>query len=126
MKVIHKRYQVGNLVQDWTGEDLIVEEVKRDGLSVRYNNGNVLFLEWHDLSPCPITKNSMMSIGFDVVGERVNTFHTELSMTSLIRGKFYNAKGYLYEDRSLWTFHGVSVLYIHQIQNIMSIIDPEL
>lgn len=126
MAEVNKRYQLENIVQDWTGEIVVVKEVRQTGLLVKYANDSEVFLEWRDLEPVLIRKNTMIDLGFSVVGEKVNPFHIELSMATMIRGKFYNAKGYLYDDRSLWTFHGVSVLYIHQVQNIMSIIDPTI
>lgn len=102
----------------------MVVEINQKGILAEYADNQTYFLEWHDMKPLEITVQLMKEMGFTVAREKDNPYHKEIGMSILLGGKFYNSRGIIYNDRSIWTFNSTTLLYIHQIQNIVSIIDP--
>lgn len=102
----------------------MVVEINQKGILAEYANNQTYFLEWHDMKPLEITVQLMKEMGFTVAREKDNPYHKEIGMSILLGGKFYNSRGIIYNDRSIWTFNSTTLLYLHQIQNIISIIDP--
>jgi hypothetical protein len=121
-----KRYQLGNYIQDWQKKIAMVVEINQKGILAEYANNQTYFLEWHDMKPLEITVQLMKEMGFTVAREKDNPYHKEIGMSILLGGKFYNSRGIIYSDRSIWTFNSTTLLYVHQVQNIISIIDPNI
>ena len=119
-----KAYQLGNYIQDWQKKIAMVVEINQKGVLAEYADTQTYFLEWHDLKPIEIKIPIMIEMGFSIAREKDNPYHKEVGMSILLGGKFYNARGIVYDDKSIWVFNSVTVLYVHQIQNIISIIDP--
>ena len=121
-----KTYQLGNYIQDWQKKIAMVVEINQKGILAEYADNQPYFLEWHDMKPLEVTVQLMKEMGFSVAREKDNPYHKEIGMSILLGGKFYNSRGIIYNDRSIWTFNSTTLLYIHQIQNIVSIIDPNI
>ena len=119
-----KAYQLGNYIQDWQKKIAMVVEINQKGVLAEYADKQTYFLEWHDLKPLEIKIPIMIEMGFSIAREKDNPYHKEIGMSILLGGRFYNARGIVYDNRSIWVFNSVTTLYIHQIQNIISIIDP--
>lgn len=119
-----KRYQLGNYVQDWQKKIAMVVEINQKGILAEYSDNQTYFLEWHDTKPIEITIPIMEEMGFTVAREKDNQYHKEIGMSILLGGKFYNSRGIIYNDNSIWTFSNTTVLYVHQIQNLISIVSP--
>lgn len=119
-----KAYQIGNYIQDWQKKIAMVVEINQKGILAEYADNQTYFLEWHDLKPIEIKIPIMVEMGFSIAREKDNPYHKEIGMSILLGGKFYNARGIVYENKSIWVFNSVSLLYIHQVQNIISIIYP--
>lgn len=120
-----KAYQLGNYIQDWQKKIAMVVEINQKGVLAEYADNQTYFLEWHDLKPLEIKIPILIEMGFSIAREKDNTYHKEIGMSILLGGKFYNSRGIIYDDRSIWVFNSVTVLYIHQVQNIVSIIYPD-
>ena len=104
----------------------MVVEINQKGILAEYADSQTYFLEWHDMKPLEITVQLMKEMGFTLAREKDNPYHKEIGMSIILGGKFYNSRGIIYNDRSIWTFNSTTLLYIHQIQNIVSIIDPNI
>lgn len=121
-----KRYQLGNYIQDWQKKIAMVVEINQKGILAEYADSQTYFLEWHDMKPLEITVQLMKEMGFTLAREKDNPYHKEIGMSIILGGKFYNSRGIIYNDRSIWTFNSTTLIYIHQIQNIIYIIDPNI
>jgi hypothetical protein len=119
-----KAYQLGNYIKDWQKKVAMIIEIDQKGVLAEYLDNKTYKLEWHDFKPIEISVPLMVEIGFSVVKEKDNPYHKDVSMTTVLNGKFYNARGVLYKGNSIWTFNNITVIYLHQVQNIISIIDP--
>lgn len=119
-----KAYQIGNYIQDWQKKIAMVVEINQKGVLAEYADDQAYFLEWHDVKPLEIKIPIMVEMGFSIAREKDNPYHKEIGMSILLGGKFYNARGIVYENRSIWVFNNVTLLYVHQVQNIISIVDP--
>jgi hypothetical protein len=65
-------------------------------------------------------------MGFETIKEKENPYHRDISLVIRVNGKFYNIRGIVYDDKSIWVFQGITILYIHQLQNIIGIIEPTI
>ena len=126
MGAANKRYQLDNYVKDWGGRIVKIVELDHKNIVVDYGEDNHATLEWHDIFPIPIKVNLLIQMGFSLLEEKRNPYHVKYSMSIIILGRHYNATGIEYDNKSLWTFSNTSVLYIHQLQNIMAIINPAI
>lgn len=117
-------YQLGNYVVDWKKNigEIIKMDMEEVVLKCKVNTSN--FVKWNDFSPIPITVDIMKALGFSIVEQKENPYHRKYSMAIMLNGRFYNAIGIVYEDKSIWSFNSITLLYIHQVQNIISIISP--
>jgi hypothetical protein len=121
----NKRYQLGNYIQDWRKNVAMVKEIDQKGILASYYDDHISHhLEWHDFSPLEIRVDLLEEMEFVLIKRKQNMYHQDISMAINLNGKFYNARGIIYEDNNIWTFQSITVLYIHQIQNIISIIEP--
>ena len=121
----NKRYQLGNYIQDWRKNVATIKEIDQKGIMALYAEDVSHYLEWHDFSPLEIKVDLLEQMGFAIVKKKQNMYHQDISMAINLNGKFYNTRGIIYEDKNIWTFQGITVLYVHQIQNIISIIEPK-
>ena len=124
MNLDKKRCQIGNHVKHWKGDVVSIEEIKKETVSIKFEDGTLQEVVWGDIKPLPITVDLLRQMGFEVVNTFKNPYHTKFSLSITIYGKHYNAHGIVYEDKNIWTFTTTTVLYINQIQNMLSIIDP--
>ena len=126
MPINNKRYQIGNYIQDWQKKIAVVKEVDQKGILAQYAEESTYNLEWHDFTPIDIKADLLQHMGFEIVKQKDNPYHKDISMAITVNRKFYNIRGILYEDKSIWVFQTITVLYIHQIQNILYIIEPTI
>jgi hypothetical protein len=119
-------YQIGNYIKDWDQRLAIVKEITQRGICSLYENSEQKEVPWQDVYPVIITVDLLKQVGFSVIKDKTNPYHRDVAMTGVINGKFYNCRGILYEDKSLWSLHNISVRYFHQIQNILYIIEPSI
>lgn len=126
MDASNKRYQLGNYVKDWGHRVVRIVGIDYKNLSVNYGEDNHATLEWHDIFPIPIKANLLVQMGFSLLEEKRNPYHVKYSMSIVILGRHYNATGIEYDNKSLWSFSNTSILYVHQLQNILSIINPAM
>ena len=126
MDMSNKRYQLDNYVKDWGHRVVKIVGLDHKKVTVDYGEDNQATLEWHDIFPIPIKVNLLVQMGFSLLEEKRNPYHVKYSMSTIILGRHYNATGIEYDNKSLWNFSNTSVLYIHQLQNIMSIINPAI
>ena len=124
MSTDNKRYELGNYVKDWGNRIVKVVGINYSNITVQYGGDEEATLEWHDISPIQIRVGLLKEMGFYLVEEKRNPYHVKYSMSIVLGGKYYNVTGIEYEDKSLWSFNSVSVIYIHQLQNLVSIIMP--
>ena len=82
------------------------------------------FVDWDKVRPIELTEDILLSIGFTYVLKREHEFHKMTSYEIRINGKFYYIRGFLVNDEYLWSFLGLTFRYLHQLQNILSIIEP--
>ena len=126
MSYVDKRFQVGNYAKDWTEKILRIVEIKEGGVTAQYANEERRDVPWQDIIPLPIREDLLDQIGFKTIKERLNPYHREVTVSSIINGRHYHMMGFLYEDKSLWTFNGMSLRYLHQVQNILYILEPTI
>lgn len=119
-----KAYQIGNYIQDWQKKIAMIVEINQKGVLAEYADDQTYFLEWHDMKPIEIKIPILIEMGFAIAKEKDNPYHKEIGMSILLGGKFYTTIGIIYDNKSIWVFNSVTLLYIHQIQNIISIIYP--
>jgi hypothetical protein len=124
MSIDNKRYELGNYAKDWGNRVVKILGINITNVLVEYEGEEEATLDWHDISPIQIRSGLLKEIGFSLIEEKRNPYHIRYSMSIILGGKYHNAIGIEYEDKSLWSFKNVSVLYIHQLQNLISIIMP--
>jgi hypothetical protein len=126
MPINNKRYQIGNYIQDWQKKIAMVKEIDQRGILAQYAEEATYKLEWHDITPLNIKVDLLHEMGFETIKQKENPYHRDLSLATRVNGKFYNIRGIVYDDKAIWVFQGITVLYVHQVQNILSIIEPTI
>lgn len=117
-------YQLGNYVIDWKKNVGEIIKLDEGGVVLKCKMDPYNSVKWNDFNPISITVDVMKGLGFSIVDQKENPYHRRYSMAIILNGRFYNAVGIVYEDKSIWSFNNITVLYLHQIQNIISIISP--
>lgn len=118
------RYQLGNLIQDWAKRPVVVRGMSEDNITVEDKEKNFQELYWRDVKPLEIKLEFLEQLGFQIIKTKQNYLHQEINGFIIINSKYYNIKGIVYDDKSLWVINTVSVRWIHQLQNLLSIIEP--
>jgi len=119
-----KRYQLGNYVSVNGKVIAEITSLSKTEVGVQYKNGEEEKVPWHHIYPIYLSTEKMSSIGFSHIRSNNFNHHQEVIMDVRINGKFYNARGIILEDRSLWSFNNVSVRFLHQVQSLIWILEP--
>jgi hypothetical protein len=116
----NKRYQLGSYVNV---KHLGVSSIKGmdDEMVTIYSDEK---LPWHYIKPLEISEDHMIDIGFELLKKISNPHHMDINMCIRINGRFYFARGIVYDDKSIWSFYGSGVRYVHQLQQLIWIIEP--
>lgn len=120
MRLDDKRYQLGSYVavkglgmRTITGMDLEKVYVSND-------EG----LPWHFVKPVELTEELMYKTGFVLIKKVDNPKHQDVNMSIKINGRYYYSRGIIFDEKSMWGFYGVGIKYLHQLQQIIWIIEP--
>lgn len=125
MREDDKRYTLNSYVNvQGTGINKIVA-MSEDTVKVMRSDGTVEELPWHYIKPIGVTEEIMLGIGFELIKKISNTHHIDLNFNIKLNGRFYNSRGVIYKDEAIWSFYGVSIRYLHQLQQIFWIIEPK-
>jgi len=125
MREDDKRYTLNSYVDvQGTGMNKIIA-MKEDTVTVVRGDGTIEELPWHYIKPVVLTEEIMLSIGFAILKKISNTHHIDLNFNIRLNGRFYNSRGVIYKDDTIWSFYGVSIRYLHQLQQIFWIIEPK-
>jgi hypothetical protein len=81
-------------------------------------------VDWDKVRPIDLTEEILLSIGFTFVTSKEYEHHKMTNYEIRINGKFYYIRGFLVNEEYLWSFLGLTLHYLHQLQNILSIIEP--
>ena len=121
MRLDDKRYQLGSYVavkglgmRTITGMDLEMVFVSND-------EG----LPWHFVKPVELTEELMYKIGFVVIKKIDNPHHLDINMSIKINGRYYYSRGIVFDNKSMWSFYGAGIKYLHQLQQLIWIIEPK-
>lgn len=121
MRLDDKRYQLGSYVavkglgmRTITGMDL-------EKVFVSNDEG----LPWHFVKPVELTEELMYKIGFVVIKKIDNPHHLDINMSIKINGRYYYSRGIVFDDKSMWSFYGAGIKYLHQLQQLIWIIEPK-
>jgi hypothetical protein len=121
MRLDDKRYQLGSYVavkglgmRTITGMDL-------EKVFVSNDEG----LPWHFVKPVELTEELMYKIGFVVIKKIDNPHHLDINMSIKINGRYYYSRGIIFDDKSMWSFYGAGIKYLHQLQQLIWIIEPK-
>ena len=121
MRLDDKRYQVGSYVavkglgmRTITGMDL-------EKVFVSNDEG----LPWHFVKPVELTEELMYKIGFVVIKKIDNPHHLDINMSIKINGRYYYSRGIVFDNKSMWSFYGAGIKYLHQLQQLIWIIEPK-
>lgn len=123
MKLDDKRYQLGSFVSVKGTKIAKIISLSEESATVKYKDKIEETIPWHDIYPISIDTKTMGLLGFKILRKEDFKYHTEYSMDIKINGKFYNAKGIVLKDRSIWSFNSTTVRNIHQVQSILWILD---
>ena len=121
MRLDDKRYQLGSYVavkglgmRTITGMDL-------EKVFVSNDEG----LPWHFVKPVELTEELMYKIGFVVIKKIDNPHHLDINMSIKINGRYYYSRGIVFDNKSMWSFYGAGIKYLHQLQHLIWIIEPK-
>lgn len=120
MRLDDKRYQLGDYVAVKGLGMLSIAEMTVDKVFMSNGEG----LPWHYIKPVELTEELMKEIGFQLIKKIDNPHHQDVNMSIKINGRYYHARGILFEDKSMWSFYGVGIKHLHQLQHIIWIIEP--
>lgn len=120
MKLDDKRYQLGSYVDVKGIGMLSITAISME--NVKVSNGEEL--PWHYIKPVDLSEQLMKEIGFEMIKKTNNSHHIDVNMSIKIMGRFYFTRGIVYENKSMWSFYGAGIKYLHQLQQIVWIIDP--
>ena len=120
MRLDDKRYQLGNYVAVKGLGMLSI--VAMDEERVVMSNGEGL--PWHYVKPIELTEELMYKIGFVLIKKIDNPHHLDVNMSIKINGRFYYSRGIVFDNKSMWSFYGAGIKYLHQLQQIIWIIEP--
>ena len=121
------RYQLGNYTL--LSDRYRVKIVGLLDTSVRIEvpksiEGLTEYINWDKIRPIELTEDILFEVGFTYVLSREYGLHKMTNYELRINGKFYYIRGFLVNDEYLWSFLGLTFRYLHQLQNILSIIEP--
>jgi hypothetical protein len=119
-----KRYLLGSIVSVYVKNDAEIIGMTSDKVEVKYPDGKTEFVLWYHIRPINLGPDYMRQIGFSLMKKIEHPHHMEYCMDIKINGKFYTARGIVLKDRSIWSFNNVSIRYLHQVQSLVWIIEP--
>lgn len=120
MRLDDKRYQLGNYVAVKGLGMLSIAEMTKE--KVVMSNGEGLY--WHLVKPIELAEELMYKVGFVMIKKIDHPHHVDLNMSIKINGRFYYARGIVFKDKAMWSFYGAGIKYLHQLQQIIWIIEP--
>ena len=82
-------------------------------------------LPWHFVKPVELTEELMYKIGFVVIKKIDNPHHLDINMSIKINGRYYYSRGIVFDNKSMWSFYGAGIKYLHQLQQLIWIIEPK-
>jgi hypothetical protein len=124
MKSDDNKYQLGSFISVNGVTIGRIESINLKEAIVRYDENTVETVPLYYIYPINLSDNYMIKLGFSMLRKDKHPNHVENYMTIRVNGKFYNAKGIILKDRSIWSFNNLTIRYIHQVQSAMWIIEP--
>lgn len=125
MNLDNRRYLLGSIVSVNVIDTAQIISMTPEGVEVEHPNKKTEKVFWHQIRPIWLSPEYMQKIGFNLVKKINHPHHTEYMMDIKINGRFYTARGIVLKDRSIWSFNSVSIKYIHQVQSLIWIIEPD-
>jgi hypothetical protein len=122
MTLDNKRYQLHNYVKLLEGTLVRITSISYDKLNVELN-GSIISLGYDEVYPVILTESLIEAMGFRKIKKTEYALHQMVSYEKTINGKMYYAKVFIYKDSILWNMKELSFKYVHQMQNILSIIE---
>jgi hypothetical protein len=124
MTLENKRYQLGNYIKLLEGTVVKITTISQDNVEVILNDKQIK-LEYGQIYPIIISEEIMQSFGFKRLRKTEYSLHKMISYEKIINGKMYYPKVFIYNDNIIWHMKDISFKYVHQLQNILSIIEPK-
>lgn len=125
IKTDTKKYCMGSIVSVNGVQMAEIVSVNEYEVEVIYADSTREKHPWHKIRPVSLDSSFLLKIGFTIHKKMDYPHHNECLMEIHINGKFMYCKGVILKDRSLWNFGGITVRYLHEIQSIIWIINPD-
>ena len=120
-------YSGGTIVQiKELHKDNIVEVCYPDGTLVGTPERNLRFIELTGSNVLLRLKSEGGLPVFSLLKTVKHLYHMKEDYSMNIAGMRFFLSGFIYEDKSIWNFsHSVTLHYLHQLQNLVSILNAD-
>ena len=117
-------YQYGNYVLFNNEEIMRVDGISKDLLDLTDENGTVYSLPYSKISGLPLSREIMKKFKVGATSIETKLLHTKIIYDISINGKIYRFFGHQYKDKHIWSFKDITIHYMHEFQNLLSLIEP--
>ena len=124
MKRDARKYLLGSVVSLNASVMVTITSMTEEEVGIVHADGSSEKVPWHHIRPISLDPSYIQQIGFNLHKKTEYPHHTEYIMDLYVGGKFVYCKGVVLKDRSLWNIFGVTVRYLHEIQSVIWIINP--
>ena len=103
-----------------------ITEIQKENLIIEFQDGTRLYSPYSDVKGINTESSVLSSLGLTKISSKKILLHTQDIFEIDIKGKKYFLKGLIFDDSIIWRFDNfLSFHYIHQLQNICSLVNPE-
>lgn len=119
-----QRYQLGNYIVVNDLGDAKIINMSYSRLTVLLTTGEEIDLEYDKIRPIILTEEVLNKEEFSLIRCIEYELHSMVSYEIKINGKMHYLRGFVVNAEYLWSFNTLTFRYLHQLQNIISIIEP--
>ncbi len=117
-------YQLDNYVLFKDKEYAKIFSINKDIIGVESKDYILATTAPSNISGIPLREKVLESLDLMPTSRQVNPLSIKLMYNIIVHGKIHRLYGHEFKDGAIWNLSGVSVRYFHEVQNIMTIIEP--
>lgn len=124
---IKTNLQLGNFIKTYSGEDYYrVIGIPQMNILSEDKSGNSYSFSEDQILPINITFGVLQIAGFSHYAEDNDIYHKIFRYKIRINGSDHTLVVLEFEGKSVATFKNYTLLYIHQLQNVLKIVEPSM
>lgn len=122
---LKRNLQLGNFVEDYEGNIWKVESLNENKIMcIGFGPEDYTVASEDKFIPIKITSGLLRQAGIPELTRRREPLHDTVIFEIKINGTYYNITLIEFQGQSIATFNNYTLLYFHQLQNVLKIYEP--